>query len=126
MACLVVITPNPGLFPPQGGGMIRRFHLIKELARNHEVHAIVSQPQYELRQPIDGYKFPSSVQVHSIGDFPSPIVSSTKLIARLGLAFQYRWIRRSWSGPTDSGVVNSYPIIRKILRQHKVDAVIFG
>lgn len=104
--------------------MIRRFHLIKELAQNNEVHAIVCQPQHELRQAIDGYKFPRSVHVHSIADLPLSTASST--LARIGQAFQYRWIRRSWRGPTDSGVLKSYPIIRKILRQNKVDAVIFG
>jgi polysaccharide biosynthesis protein PslH len=122
----MVITPNYGLFPPRGGGMIRRFHLIQELAREHEVHAIISQAEDELHQPKDGYKFPESPKVYSMAQSSPPRTIFDHLPHRIGPALQYRWLQRSWRGPTNSDVLNTHHLIREILEDNEIDAVIFG
>lgn len=106
--------------------MIRRFHLIQELSRNHEVHAIVSQPLHEFRHPKDGYTFPASTTIHSILESPPPPTVFDRLPGRLGPALLYRWLRRSWRGPTNSGVLETYHLIQRILKDYPIDAVIFG
>lgn len=125
MAHIMVIIPYYNFFPPRGGGMLRSFHLLQELAREHQVYAIIFQPESELRQPRDGYQFPDSVQVYGPVQTPPPSTLFDQLPARLGPALHHRWLLRSWRGSANSVVLESHHLIRQILETHPIDVAIF-
>ena len=112
------------LLPIRGGGALRGFHLIRQLARFYEVHAILWQPEAELRAGAEGCRIPESVRVYSPQDQPPPRSWFHRLPHRLGPALQYRWLRRSWRGPANSVLLNSHHLIQRILREHPIHAVV--
>ena len=124
MAKLLTICPYE-LLPLRGGGALRCFHLLRQLARSHEVHAIVFQRENELRQETEGYKVPDSLRIYSPLDEPPPSTQFHRLAPKLANALQYRWLRRSWSGPAAGEVLNSHHLIRRVLTENRIDAVVF-
>jgi polysaccharide biosynthesis protein PslH len=113
------------LLPIRGGGALRSFHLLRQLAREHEVHAIIFQREAELRQETEGYRVPDSVRVYSPIDQPPPRTVFDKLPRRLGPGLHYRWLRRSWRGPASGDYLKCHHLVRRILREQAIDAVIF-
>lgn len=124
MATILTICPYK-LFPLRGGGSIRCFHLLRQLARFHEVHAIVFQRASELARGSDGYEIPGSVSLYNPPDVDPPPTFFDKLPARLGRGLHYRWLRRSWRGPADRILLRSYHFLERILMERRVDAVVF-
>lgn len=122
MARLLTIC-HYGLLPIRGGGALRSFHLLRQLAREHEVHAIVFQREAGLRQGTEGYKLPDSVRVYSPSDDPPPRTLFDKLPRRLGPGLHYRWLRRSWQGPASGDVLRCQHLIRRILSEQQIDVV---
>ena len=104
---------------------MRCFHLLNQLARHHEVHAIVFQPEAKLRRETEGYRVPDSVRVYSPLDRPAPPTLFDRLPRRLGLALHYRWLRRDWRGPAEGTVLQCYHLVRQVLAQGPIDAVVF-
>jgi len=104
--------------------MLRCFHLLEQLAREHEVHVVTPQPEPELRQPSGGYVFPPNVRVYG-PEFGSPRTVFDWLPRKLGIALHDRWLRRSWRGPASSILLQSYYPVRKLLSQQTFDLVIF-
>lgn len=125
MANVLILIPYYGLFPPRNGGQLRSFYLLRELARQHEVHAIILQPERELRQPADGYEFPASVKVYGPAQTPPPPSLFDKLPRRVGPGLHYRWLQRSWRGPASSILLQSHHLICQILSRHHIDMAIF-
>src|ERR1017187_3209219 len=113
------------LLPIQGGGALRSFHLLRQLAREHEIHAIIFQREAELRRETEGYKLPDSVRVYSPIDHPRPATLFDRLPRRWGPGLHYRWLRRSWRGPASGDVLRCHHLIRRILQEQTIDAVIF-
>jgi len=125
MARIMVLIPYHAFFPPRGGGKLRSFHLLQELAREHEVHAIIFQPEKELRQPRDGYRFPESVKVYGPTQTPPPPTLFDKLPGRLGPALHHRWLQRSWRGPASSILLQAHHLIDRVLARYEIDVAIF-
>ncbi|MEI7935832.1 MAG: glycosyltransferase family 4 protein [Verrucomicrobiota bacterium] len=113
------------LLPIRGGGALRAFHLIRQLARFYEVHAVLWQPEAELRVGVEGYCIPETVRVYSPQDQPPPRSWFHRLPPRLGPALQYRCLRRSWRGPANSVLLSSHHFIKRILRERPIHAVVF-
>ena len=109
----------------RGGGALRSFHLLRQLARFHEVHAVVFQPEAKLRQEADGYKVPDSVQIYSPIDNPAPVTPFTWLPARLACALQYRWLRRNLRGPASAELLHTYHLFAHVLARVKIQVAIF-
>ena len=124
MAHVAILIPYRHFFPPRNGGQLRCFYLLRELAREHQVHAIILQPEEELRQPTGGYQFPASVRVYGPAQTPPPRSVFDWLPGRLGLALHYRWLQRSWRGPANSVLLETHHLIRHILTRHDIDVVI--
>ncbi len=124
MSVLLFICPWP-LLPLRGGGALRAFHLLRQLARFHDVHAIIFQPEAEVRRETDGYKMPDVARVYSVVDDPPPETWFDRLPQRVGPGLHYRWLRRSWRGPADSVLLQCHHLLRRILETHPVDAVLF-
>jgi glycosyltransferase involved in cell wall biosynthesis len=124
VSALLFICPWP-LLPLRGGGALRAFHLLRQLARFHEVHAIIFQPEAEVRCETEGYKIPDAVRVYSVVDQPPPRTWFDRLPQRVGPGLHYRWLRRSWRGPADSVLLQCHHLLRRILETHRVGAVLF-
>lgn len=124
MARILTLIPYAPL-PLRSGGALRSFHLLRQLARFHEVHAIIFQGEAELRAGQDGYKVPDLVRIFSPIDRPPPPSLFDHLPRRLGPAFQYRWLRRDWRGPAEGTLLRCHHLLREVLLNHDIDVVVF-
>lgn len=124
MSRLLTICPYD-LIPLRGGGALRSFHLLRQLARFHEVHAILFQSEASLRKESEGYKVPDNVRIYSPIDTPPPPTAFSRLPSRIGNALYYRWLRRSWAGPANRVLLQSWHLFEQILKNHRIDAVLF-
>jgi polysaccharide biosynthesis protein PslH len=125
MARILHVIPYAKLFPPRNGGQLRCFHVLRELARENEVHAILLQPRSELQGERNGYTFPNRVRVYGPAQTPPPSTIFDLLPAKLNSALHYRWLRRSWRGPAEGTVLQIYHLLEDILRRVQIDVVIF-
>lgn len=124
MAKVLTVIPYYNLVPPQNGGALRCFYLLRELAREHEVHAVVLQEEAGLRQFCDAHDFPDSLHIYGAADSPPP--SPFRFVpGRLGPALHYRWLRRSWRGPANECLLRIHHLLAKILGRHRIDVVVF-
>ena len=124
MARVLHVIPYQKFFPPVGGAW-RPFFFLRELARQHEVHAIILQPQSELQGERGGYRFPDNVKVYGPAQTPPPRTIFDLLPARLNSALHYRWLRRSSRGPAETTVLEIHHLLEKILCMERIDVVIF-
>jgi len=124
MSRLLTICPYD-LIPLRGGGALRSFHLLRQLARFHEIHAIIFQSVAALRKETEGYKVPDNVRIYSPIDTPAPPTLFSRFPSRLGNALHYRWLRRSWAGPAEGELLKCHHLIRRILGSQQIDAVVF-
>jgi glycosyltransferase involved in cell wall biosynthesis len=122
MASVLQITPH-AVFPPRGGR--RAFFFLREMAREHQVVAILPQTLDSLRGTREGYRFPANVDVRSPLDTPPPRTLFDGLPSRLRSALKYRWLRRSWRGPAYGTLLDDYHLIADVLRQKRIEIVIF-
>jgi glycosyltransferase involved in cell wall biosynthesis len=113
------------ILPPLGGGALRCLNLLKQLAAENEVYAIVHQRRSEWDRCRAEYAIPDSVVFYSsVDEIPPPSVFE-KLPERIGPGLKYRWIRRSWRGPAESALLRSYHLIEKLLQAMPFDFVLF-
>ncbi|MGZ0174970.1 MAG: glycosyltransferase family 4 protein, partial [Planctomycetales bacterium] len=103
----------------------RAFFFLRELARQHDVHAVFPQDREELTGIREGYEMPSNVVVHSLFESPPPKTIFDRLPKRIGPSLHYRWLRRSLDGPAATEVLQSWHLLRLLLRSEKFDVVIF-
>ena len=120
MARILHLIPY-SVFPPIGGGALRVFGLLRELARHHEVHAIILQPLEELRAPHANHVFPVNVHIHTPDEPPPPNTAFHWLPPKIGKALHYRWLRRSLHGPANLVLLETYHLIEKVLRRCPID-----
>ena len=99
--------------------------MLRQLARFHDVHAVVFQRSEELDREGDGYERPDNVRVYTPHDTPPPKTVFDRLPARAGPGLHYRWLRRSWRGPAGNELLRSHHLVKSILREHPIDAVVF-
>ena len=125
MAQILHIIPYHAFFPPRNGGQLRCFHIMKQLAREHEVHAIILQPQSELQGVRNGYIFSDNIKVHGPAQKPPPRTIFDLLPARLNAALHYRWLCRSWRGPAEGTLLSIHHLLEDILLGEHIDLVIF-
>lgn len=121
---ILSVIPYP-ILPPRGGGALRCWHVLRELARAGEVHAVIFQRLAELRAGADGYALPETVRPYSPLDEPPPRTAFDRLPRRLGRALHYRWLRRSLRGPADAVLLRSWHLVERILREQPIDAAVF-
>ena len=124
MAKILIICPYK-LMPLRGGGALRCFHLLRQLARFHEIHAIIFQDIETLNGLHNGYSIPETVKVYSPVDNPPPISFFDKLHRRIGPGLHFRFLRRSWRGPAESTLLRCYHLIKEIVRKVHIDVAIF-
>ncbi len=124
MSTILTVCPYR-LLPLRGGGALRCFHLLRQLAKYHTVHAIIFQRGAELQWESEGYSIPGNVLIYSPIDTPPPRSVFDRLPGRLGPGLHYRWLRRSWRGPAESTLLQCHHLVERILSDTTVDAAIF-
>jgi polysaccharide biosynthesis protein PslH len=123
MAQILTVIPYP-IYPPRGGGALRCFHLLRGLVREHDVYTVILQPEDELCQSRDGYQFPDVIEVYGPTQAPPLPTVFEWLPGQLDTALYYRWLRRSWRGPANGILLQTHHLIRQVLRENHIDAVI--
>jgi hypothetical protein len=115
MPKILLIKPYK-FYPPTKGGSLRCFYLMREMAKNHEVHVLTIQPNEDFTEG-QYPSFPESVRIISIhGEIVYHSISNT--LARKALnALNFRFLRRSLSGNINSYYLHTYLPLLKVLKQ---------
>lgn len=123
MAKILTVIPY-AFYPPTNGGSLRCFYLLREISRNHEVYVLTVQPDEDFtegRYPA----FPENVRIISTyGDIGYRSVLNT-IAGKAADAVNYRLLRKSLWGNTNSYFLQAYPSLLKGLKALKPDLVIY-
>ncbi|NDK56313.1 glycosyltransferase family 4 protein [Pontibacter fetidus] len=124
MAKILHIIPYRNLYPPQNGGALRCFNLLKALAAEHEVDVIVFQPKVEFIKSGPFY-LPENVTIYNpINNEPSSLLHRF-IPDRIADAIVYRYLVRSLKGPADKTLLKIYSILSQLLDSKNYDVIIF-
>jgi len=104
---------------------MRIYHLVRELARYHEVHLILKQPIASLENSADGREFPKGVRAYSCADDPPPRSWLDRLPRGLASRIKFRLVTRSLRGVANSTILPFRHLIAKVAREVAVDVVVF-
>jgi len=107
-------------FPPKGGGALRCVNIALQTARFCQTKVILFQTHSSVIE--SGMEIPTSMEIISPLDSP-PAKDIFNFIPK-GNGLRYRWLRRSWAGPSNSIVGQTHHILQDLLSKQKIDAVI--
>jgi polysaccharide biosynthesis protein PslH len=119
MAVILTIIPYK-FYPPIGGGALRCFYIMREMANNHTVYVITTQPENDFflgEQPA----FPDNVNIISVNPTKLHRSKFNLLLSRLAEALKYRWLRRSFNSTTNSYFLSVYPLLHELISRVKFD-----
>ena len=123
MAKILTIIPYP-FYPPINGGSLRCFYLLREMARNHELFVLTIQPKSDFAEG----QYPtflanvSIISIHGEKGYHSIL---NKLVGKTANALNYRFLKRSFSGSTNSYFLQAYPALLEGLKELKPDLVFY-
>lgn len=107
------------------GGMLRCFHLLRQLCRNFNVTAIIHQDADDFYQGASQFPELKQCKIFSTKNHvPARDVFSLfpKVIAN---ALRFRYWKRSLKGPADGNFLRYYPLLVTLLKKDSYDCVIF-
>ncbi len=111
-------------YPPTNGGSLRCFYLLREMSRNHEVCVITVQSETDFNGG-DYPAFPDNVRIISIyGGIGYRSLLNT-LAGKAADALNYRLLRRSLRGNTNSYFLQAYPVLMNALKTLKPDLLFY-
>ena len=117
MGIVLTIIPYP-FYPPTNGGSLRCFYMLREMARKNEVYVLTIQPNKDFTE-FQYPSFPENVRIISIhGEIGYRSVLNT-LVGKVADALNFRFLRRSLSGNTNSYFLHTYPPLLKLLKTLK-------
>ena len=123
MSVILTIIPY-AFYPPQNGGSLRCFYLIRELARKHNIYLLTVQPATDF--PGDGEPaFPKNVTIISLYNAPGYKSLLNWLPGRLGDAINFRILQKTFRTSTNSYFLQAYPSLLKGLKALKPNLVIY-
>jgi polysaccharide biosynthesis protein PslH len=125
MQKVLIIIPEDQFCPPTNGGSLRVFHLLRQLGRHYEVHAVTGQSAVSLKASGQQWQLPDSIKLYSAVENPAPKFIWSSFPKRFSNALRYRWLRRSLNGPANAVFLQSAHLVEEILRRHDIDIVIF-
>ena len=100
------LLPYSRLYPPGNGGQLRSFHLLRQLARRHEVTAFLSAAPEACE---DMAKVLPAARIRSCSSFSRSRDVFDALPSRFGRALRYRWLRRDPKGPASAYFLEAVP-----------------
>lgn len=118
------VVPYPQLWPPQNGGQLRTSYLLLELAKRNHVELVTLQVESGFRSAEFHPLFPESVRVWS-AESPQLRRWRGPRTNRIIDGLKYRWIRRSFSGATNTLALKLESAFTAALRSSSFDIVLF-
>jgi glycosyltransferase involved in cell wall biosynthesis len=119
---VLVIIPFGGIFPPRTGGAIRAFNVLQQLARAHQVHAVL--PPLSAGEQPGSFSLPN-LTVHRPDSERTLDFPFNRIGAKAGAALQSRVLQRDWAHPASAYLLQTHSTIRKFLSESPVDVAIF-
>lgn len=123
MAKILTIIPY-SFYPPQNGGSLRCFYILREMSREQEVYLFTVQPVADFYGAIEPI-FPSNVTVISLFDAPAYKSIFNLLPDKLANAINYRLLKKSFRAITNSYFLKAYPLLTKTFKEVKPDIVYY-
>lgn len=123
MANILIIIPYE-FYPPHFGGALRCFHLLKEIARDHDVFLLTVHPPDCFKtnaQPA----FPENITILSTREEKKIRTVFNLLPARYANAVNSRIIQRDLFKAGNQFLLDSYLIVKKLFSSEKIDYVIY-
>ncbi|WP_162426434.1 glycosyltransferase family 4 protein [Pontibacter pudoricolor] len=123
MANILSIIPY-SFYPRIGGGALRCFHILKEMARDHVVYVLSPQTFSEFN--IDDDTISKNIHLLSIDQhskFKSYI--NSLLPDKYADAINYRFLQRKLSGSANLFYLKSYTALSSLLTEIKFDIIIY-
>lgn len=113
MSVILTIIPYH-FYPPQNGGSLRCFYILREMAKEHKVFLFTVQPATDF-SGIAEPKFPENVTIISICN-AKPYHSVFNILpSKLADAINYRMLKRSLTVTSNSYFLQAYPILMQTL-----------
>jgi polysaccharide biosynthesis protein PslH len=115
LAKILSIIPYP-FYPPQNGGSLRCFFILREMAREHDVYLFTVQPQADFfgeSEPV----FPKNVTIISLFNVASYKSIFNRLPGNLGDALNYRYLKKAFRISTNSYFLTAYSPLLKTLKE---------
>ncbi|HEX8279047.1 MAG TPA: hypothetical protein VF540_10150, partial [Segetibacter sp.] len=119
MATILTIIPY-AFYPPMGGGALRCFYLLREMSYHHSVYLLTGQDKEDFKRSSSNH-FPSNV--HIVSSYKSALYSSVFnfLPSKVANAINFRILKRSFRGSTDTSFLQVYPVLNTLLKAVKFD-----
>jgi len=123
MSKILTIIPYE-FYPPFGGGALRCFNILKEMAANHSIYLLTVQPAEDFLQS-SATPFPENIKIVSFSKSTGYRSVFNVLPNRIANAINYRILNKSLTGNTDSSLLRVYPVLKILLNTVKFDIVYY-
>jgi polysaccharide biosynthesis protein PslH len=123
MAKILSIIPYE-FYPPRYGGALRCFHLLRELARRHDVSLLTTQPVEDFQNHQVPF-FPENVQIVSTDGKQGYRTILNIFPERLANAANSRILKRSLRGKGNLYLLKTYPVLKQLLAENDFDLVLY-
>lgn len=104
--------------------MQRCFHLIHQLARHFDLDLIIFQPKESFLESVREYPVIQNIKIHSTKDERGSKDFFSIFPKRIAEALRYRWLRKKIVTSADGMFLEYYPVLSRIIKQHKFDFII--
>jgi glycosyltransferase involved in cell wall biosynthesis len=122
MSVILTIIPYD-FYPPQNGGSLRCFYLIREMSMEYDVYLLTVQPATDFQgdsEPV----FPKNVTIISLYNAQGYKSLFNWLPGRLGDAINYRVLQKTFRTSANSYFIKAYPQLVQILKSVKPGIVL--
>lgn len=121
---VLILIPYQSIYPPLNGGMLRCFHLLRQLCRNYDVSALIRQEAKSFEESFKYYPELKNCRIYSLNEYTNPADAFSLLPSNIASALRYRFWNRSLKGPADSTYLDFYRILQDVLRNNTFDLVV--
>jgi polysaccharide biosynthesis protein PslH len=123
VATILTIIPY-SFFPPIGGGALRCFHLLKQVAQHHEVYVLTNQNEGDFKVEFCPV-FPKNVTIVSYAKGVKYRSLFNVLPERLADALNFRILTGSVKGPTNTGLLQVLPTLINLVNNVNFDLILY-
>ena len=124
MAKIITVIPY-AFYPPRFGGALRCFHVLKEMARYHEVTLITVQSPGDFNHVETEIPFPSNIKIVSTHDTRGYRTIFNAFPQRIANAINSRILMRSIKRKGNLFLLKTYPVFKSLLKKIEPDFVNF-
>ncbi|WP_121357020.1 glycosyltransferase family 4 protein [Flavisolibacter nicotianae] len=121
MAKILSIIPYE-FYPPKYGGALRCFHILREMAKEHEVTLLTVQSLQDFNRKTEP-SFPDNIKVVSTSDEPGYRSVFNIFPERIANAINSRLLKRSLFVLGNLYLLRTYPVLKQLLRENEFHLV---